>query len=45
MPKTQKIVLDPSLIHTKHYEVQIKGKWGNPGKRIVLSTTPQCSSY
>ena len=26
IPKTQKIVLDASLLNTQHYEVQIKGK-------------------
>ena len=27
--KTQKVVLDVSLLNTQHYEVQIKGKWIN----------------
>ena len=26
IPKTQKIVLDATLINTQHYKVQIKGK-------------------
>ena len=26
IPKTQKMVLDASLLNTQHYEVQIKGK-------------------
>ena len=26
IPKTQKMVLDPALIKTQHYKVQIKGK-------------------
>ena len=26
IPKTQKIVLDASLLNTQHYKVQIKGK-------------------
>ena len=26
IPKTQKMVLDPSLLNTQHYNVRIKGK-------------------
>ena len=26
IPKTQKIVLDASLLNTRHYQVKIKGK-------------------
>ena len=26
IPKTQKFVLDTSLLNTQHYEIQIKGK-------------------
>ena len=26
IPKTQKMVLDPSLLNTQHYNVKIKGK-------------------
>ena len=26
IPKTQKMVLDPTLLNTQHYKVQIKGK-------------------
>ena len=43
--KTQKMVLDASLLNTKHYKVWIKSKWSNPGKGIAPSSTPQCSSY
>ena len=32
MPKTQKVVLDASLINTQHYKVQIKSKWSYTGK-------------
>ena len=28
IPKTQKMVLDASLLNTQHYKVQIKGKVG-----------------
>ena len=30
---------------TQYYKVGIKGKWNNPGKEIVPSPTPRCSSY
>ena len=43
--KTQKMVLDSSLLNTQHYKVQIKRKWSNPGKRIVPSLKLHCSSY
>ena len=45
IPKTQKIVLDSSLLNTQHYKVGIKGKWSNPGKGIALSPIPRCCSY
>ena len=45
IPKTQKMVLDDSLLNTQHYKVRIRGKWSNPGKGIGTSPTPQCSSY
>ena len=45
IPKTLKMVLDTSLLNTQHYKVCIKGKWSNPGKGVVPSPTPQCSSY
>ena len=45
IPKTQKMVLDASLLNTQHNKVRIKGKWSNPGKGEVPSPTPWCSSY
>ena len=38
IPKTQKMVLDATLINTQHYKVRIKGK-------VEQSSTPRCSSY
>ena len=32
--KTQKMVLDAVLLIPQHYNVQINGKWSNPGKRV-----------
>ena len=43
--KTQKIVLDATLLNTQHYRVWIKGKWSTPGPGIAPSLTPQCCSY
>ena len=34
IPKTQKMVLDTSLLNTQYYKVQIKGKLGQSWKRI-----------
>ena len=45
IPKTKKMVLDATLLNNQHYMVRIKGKWNNPGNGVVLSPTPQCSSY
>ena len=45
IPKTQKMVIDVSLLNTKHYKVQIKSMWSNPGKLVVPSPTPRCSTY
>ena len=45
IPKTQNMVLDPSLFNTQHYELWFKGKLSKPSKGIVLSPTPRCSSY
>ena len=45
IPKTQKMVFDSSLLSTRHYKVQIKGKGSNPGKGMAPSPTPWCSSY
>ena len=38
IPKTQKMVLDASLLNTLHYKVWIK--WNNLGNVVVLSPTP-----
>ena len=42
IPKTQKMVLDATLLNTELYKVRIKG---NPGKGVATSPTPWCSSY
>ena len=45
IPKTQKMVLDTSLLDTQHYKVLSSVKWSNPGKGVAPSPTLQCSSY
>ena len=45
IPKTQKMVLDTTLLNTQCYKVPIMGKWSNPGKGIAPFLTPRCSSY
>ena len=46
IPKTQKMVLDASLLNTQHYKVWIKGKVEQSRERIsALSPTHWCSSY
>ena len=35
IPKTQKIVIDATLLNTQHYKVRIKGKVENPRKGVV----------
>ena len=45
IPKTQKMVLDTSLLNTQHYVVRVKDKWGNPGKRVSPSPTSRCCNY
>ena len=45
IPKTQKMVLDTTLLSTQHYKLRIKGKWSNPRNGVVPSPTPQCSSF
>ena len=42
--KSQKMVLDASLLDTHHYKVWMKGKWNNPGK-VVPSPMPRSSTY
>ena len=43
IPKTQKMVLDTSLISIIRYVSRVK--WSNPGKGVAPSPTPRCSSY
>ena len=45
IPKTQKIVLNTSLLYTKHYKVRVKGKVEQSSERSVPSHTPKCCSY
>ena len=45
VPKTQKIILDASLLNTQHCKVRIKSKWNNLGKSVAPSTIPWCNSY
>ena len=45
IPKTQKMLLDASLINTQHYKVWIKGKWINPRKVIGPFPTTRNNSY
>ena len=40
--RLKKMVLDASLLNTRHYKVRIKGK---VGKGVASSPTPWCSSY
>ena len=41
MSKTQKMVLDASLLNTPHYKVQIKGERSNLLKGVAHSSTPR----
>ena len=45
LPKTQKMVLDASLLNTQHYKVRIKGKVEPSREGVAPSPTPWCSSY
>ena len=45
IPKTQKMVLDASLLSTQHYKVRIKGKVKQSRKGVAPSPTHWCSSY
>ena len=45
IPKTQKMVLDASLLNTQHYKVRIKGKEEQFREGVAPSPTPWCSSY
>ena len=44
IPKTQKMVLDASLLNTQHYKVQIKGKMEQSREKRSTLSTPRCSS-
>ena len=45
IPKTQKMVLDASLLNTQHYKVRIKGKVEQSREGVAPSSTHWCSSY
>ena len=45
IPKTQKMVLDASLLNTQHYKVRIKGKVEQSWEGVAPSPTSWCSSY
>ena len=45
IPKTQKMVLNATLLETQHYKVRIKSRWSNLGKEVAPLHTPWCSSY
>ena len=45
IPKTQKMVLDASLLNTQHYKVWIKGKVEQSREGVASSPTHWCSSY
>ena len=43
--KTQKMVLDASLLNTQRYKQRIKGKVEQSREGVAPSPTPWCSSY
>ena len=45
IPKTQKMVLDTSLLNTQHYKIRIKGKVEQSWERSSAFPTPWCSSF
>ena len=45
IPKTQKMVLDASLLNTQHYKVRIKGKVEQSREGVAPFLTHWCSSY
>ena len=45
IPKTQKMVLDASLLNTQQYKVRIKGKVEPSREGVAPSPTSWCSSY
>ena len=40
-PKTQKMVIDTSLIYIQHNKVWIKSKWSLPERGVVTTITPR----
>ena len=45
IPKTQKMVLDATLLNIQHYKEGTRVKWNNPGNGVASFPTPWCSSY
>ena len=45
IPKTQKMVLDATLLNTQHYNIRIKVKWSNPGKGVIVALLIDYSCY
>ena len=45
IPKTQKMVLDASLLNTQHYKVRIKGKVEQSREGVTPSPTPWGCCY
>ena len=45
IPKTQKMVLDASLLNIRIIRQASRVKWSNPGEGIACFLTPWCSSY
>ena len=45
IPKTQKMVLDATMLNTQHYKVRIKGKVEQSRERSSAPPIPWCSSY
>ena len=45
IPKTQKMVLEATLLNTQQYMVRIKDKVEQSREGVAPSPTPQCSSY
>ena len=44
IPKTQKMLLDASLLNTQNYKTRIMGGWIIPRKGLVHSSSPRCIS-
>ena len=45
IPKTQKRVLEATLLNTQHYKVRIKAKVEQSRKIVTRSPTPRCCNY